>query len=452
MIVGISQTLWYLAAMIGPFKSRPILSVTIGLLSLTQLLADHPVFEESFDSGLNGWSQWAPREEIAPVFFYDTRIGRESEGSLKVTGDADAARMGAWTRSIKEIQPGRSYRFEAWYRTEDVENEARSVIPRLQWKTQNGGRARPPDFALGSIPVGDWTKVEYLTDAPADAVELQIQLGFGFSAKGCIWWDDIRLVEVTEPATRLVRVATIHHKAHRTHSAQENLDQYIALIDRAGEEDPDIICLPEGITTVGNPLSYIEASEPLHGPSAAQLGAAAKRNGCYIVAGIYERVGQIVYNTGILLDRKGQLAGAYRKTHLPREEWEGGITPGDSYPIFDTDFGKIGIIICWDVQFPEPAKAMASQGAELLLLPIWGGSEVLTRARAIENHVFLASSSYDMRSFVIDPTGQIIAEATDDSPISVIEFNLDQQYFQKWLGNMKHRTWKERRPDILVED
>jgi predicted amidohydrolase len=158
-----------------------------------------------------------------------------------------------------------------------------------------------------------------------------------------------------------------------------------------------------------------------------------------------------VFNTAVLIDREGKLAGMYRKTHLPREEWEAGLTPGNDYPVFNTDFGKVGLIVCWDVQFPEPARAMALKGAELLLLPIWGGSEVLARARAIENHVFLVSSTYDMRSFVVDPTGAVLAEATDKSPIATAELQLDQQFLQPWLGDMKHRTWKERRADIPVE-
>ena len=431
-----------------PPRWRICLSLCCGLLGAGGLFSDEAVFDDDLTEGASSWDKWAPRNEISPVFSFDASVGRTSPGSLRITGHGDAERFGAWKQTLKNIEPGKLYRFEAWYRAEGIKNEARSVIPRLHWLNDEGRQARPPDFATGSTQEGDWTKVEYLTDALTDASELQIQLGFGFAPKGRLWWDDISITQVAESPSRLARIATIHHRARKTQSVQENRDQYLALIDQAAKQKPDIICLPEGMTTVGNPLSYIEVSESVPGPTTQQLGEAAKRHGCYIVAGLYERVGDVVYNTGVLIDRDGKLAGSYRKTHLPREEWEGGITPGDTYPVFDTDFGKIGIMICWDAQFPEPARALAQQGAELILLPIWGGSDVLTRARAIENHVFLVSSSYSMRSFVIDPTGEIIAEATDDNPISLAEVNLDQQYFQEWLGNMKHRTWKERRPDI----
>jgi predicted amidohydrolase len=105
-------------------------------------------------------------------------------------------------------------------------------------------------------------------------------------------------------------------------------------------------------------------------------------------------------------------------------------------------------MICWDVQFPEPARALALKGAEVILLPIWGGSEVLARARAIENHVFLISSSYDMRTFIVNPAGEVLAEASKEHPCVSAEMQLDRKIVQPWLGDMKPRTWKERRPDI----
>jgi predicted amidohydrolase len=169
-----------------------------------------------------------------------------------------------------------------------------------------------------------------------------------------------------------------------------------------------------------------------------------------VVAGLYERSGKVIYNTAVLLGRKGELVGAYRKTHLPREEWEQGITPGSLYPVFTTDFGTVGLMICWDLQFPEPARALAAQGADLILLPIWGGSEVLARARAIENCVFLVSSSYDMKSFVVNPAGQVLAEATSERPVVTAPLRLDRPILQPWLGDMKTRTWKERRADLPV--
>lgn len=397
------------------------------------------------------WQTWSPRDEIAPIFRRDTEIGHTTAGSLNIESRGTPAAFGAWRTVVTNFTAGKTYRFEAWYRTAFVKEPQRSVIPRLLWQNAQGQQVQPPIFGLGKQQPDKWFKVEYFAPAPQDAAQLEIQLGFGFEHGGFVWFDDITLTEEPNPPKRVVRATTIHHRPRGNQSAAENVEEFGEFIDEAAAQRPDIICLPEGITQVGTRFSYVEVGEPVPGPTTKRLGELAAKHRTWIVAGLYERMSNAVFNTAVLINREGKLAGMYRKTHLPREEWEAGLTPGNDYPVFDTDFGKVGLIVCWDVQFPEPARAMALKGAELLLLPIWGGSEVLARARAIENHVFLVSSTYDMRSFVVDPTGTVLAEATDKSPIATAELQLDKQFLQPWLGDMKHRTWKERRPDIPVE-
>ena len=112
------------------------------------------------------------------------------------------------------------------------------------------------------------------------------------------------------------------------------------------------------------------------------MGNIARQYNLYIVAGLLEKDGNVVYNTAVLIDKKGKIVGKYRKISLPREEIDGGITPGDETPVFDTDFGRIGMMICWDVTFPETARALAKQGAEVIFLPIAGGHLKLAMARA----------------------------------------------------------------------
>ena len=83
-----------------------------------------------------------------------------------------------------------------------------------------------------------------------------------------------------------------------------------------------------------------------------------------------------------------------------------GLTPGSDYPVFRTDFGTVGLMICYDVFFADPARALALKGAEMILMPIWGGDETLAKARAIENKVFLVASGYDYPTYVMDPDGE----------------------------------------------
>jgi predicted amidohydrolase len=163
----------------------------------------------------------------------------------------------------------------------------------------------------------------------------------------------------------------------------------------------------------------------------------------YVVAGIVEQEGDTYYNTAILLDRQGQLAGRYRKVSLPREEIEGGLTPGESFPVFDLDFGRVGILICWDIQFPGGAARLAQQGAEVILLPIWGGIEELYPARAIENQIYLVSSSYDSPTAVWNHRGEQIALAPSTGGLAVARIDLSEKTFWEWLGHLRARIWRE---------
>jgi predicted amidohydrolase len=204
------------------------------------------------------------------------------------------------------------------------------------------------------------------------------------------------------------------------------------------------------MTVVGTGRSYVDAAETVPGPATEQLGELARQTNAYIVAGLYEREGQAVYNTAVLIDRKGRVAGRYRKVYLPREEIEAGLTPGDDYPVFETDFGRLGIMICWDVQYADPARALALGRAEVIAMPIWGGNQTLGKARAIENHVFLVSSGYDYPTEIVDPLGAVVAQAGDGQQpgIALAEIDLNRRYVDPWLGNMRARFFHELRTDL----
>ena len=393
----------------------------------------------SYVAALAEWKPFAPRAEIAPIC--------EMKNGLHISSGGNEAAFGGWKRDFADIKGGENYRFTAAFRTKKVEHPRRSVIARLEWQDERGKAVRPPDYAIDVGSENGWTKMELITPAPEKAKKVSVELALGFT-RGAVTWDKVQIMPESSPPERTVRALTVYCRPRNTKAP---VDEFCALVESAKDERPDLVCLPEGITVVGTGKTYADVSEAVPGPTCAKLGTLARKLNTWIVAGIYEREGRVVYNTAVLIDRKGALAGKYRKTHLPREEWEQGITPGNEYPVFDTEFGKVGLTVCWDVQFPEPSRAMALKGAEIILLPIWGGSETLAKARAIENHIFLISSSYDMKSFIVDPTGNVMAEATREKPVAVATLNLDRKYFQPWLGDMKTRTWKERRPDIPLE-
>ena len=175
---------------------------------------------------------------------------------------------------------------------------------------------------------------------------------------------------------------------------------------------------------MGNGLTYARAAEPVPGPTTAFLGDLARRLKVWIVAGLYERSGSHSTTRPSSSARDGSLAGRYRKMSLPDEEIEGGITPGSDTPVFDTDFGRVGLMICWDSSYPEVARSLASRGAEVIFMPIGGGEEALVQARAIENQVHVVASGYDFRSGIFDRRGERIADAKADPDVVVATVDL----------------------------
>ncbi len=394
-----------------------------------------------------GWRTWSPRAEVAPVFSVDSAVGRSGAGSLRIAGGGNPAMFGAWRARVSGVVGGRTYRLTAWYRSDGLAHPHHDATARLEWLDAAGTQLRLLDNALEEGHEGEWTRLSHTIDAPAGAADVHIDLGLRWSAHGTVWWDDIELVETTVTA-RPVRLATVHHRPKATASAAESIDSFCAVIDRHAPAGIDVLCLPEGATVVGTGKVYADVAEPVPGPTTQRLGSVAQRLRCHIVAGVYQRQGAVIYNTAVLIGRDGAIIGTYKKTHLPQNEADAGLMPGDGYPVYATDVARLGMMICWDNQFPEPARALAMNGAEVLLLPIWGGNDILARARAIENHVFLVASSYDMRCIIVDPTGAILAEATAEQPVAYADVDLARAYHQPWMGNLATSIWKERRPDL----
>ncbi len=333
------------------------------------------------------------------------------------SGRGDAAVDGRWLRRLP-VKAGGFYQFTAEYKAQNVTSPERSVLSRVVWLDSRGKQVETPEYPLTSPHRSSdgWTVLTGTYAAPVGSSLARLELHLRWAADGQVRWRKVELKPSEPPARRLVRLATVNHRPRGTRSPQENLDQFAALVADAARQRADIVCLPEGVTVVGNGKTYAEVSEPIPGPSAQFLGQVASRNRAYLVAGLYERDGTTIYNTSVLIGRDGTLLGKYRKVCLPREEIDGGITPGREYPVFDTEFGRIGMMICWDVHFPEVARELAARGAEVIFMPIWGGNETLARARAIENQIYLVASGYDFKTAIFDKTGDS-ARRDDERPV-----------------------------------
>jgi predicted amidohydrolase len=392
------------------------------------------------------WQVKFQRQDIAPKSWIEKEVRYAGEATLALAGDDKAHANGCWTCRV-DIVPDVHYKFTSHFRYQDDTNVQRSILARVIWQDSEGkqiGRADYPATIPGNKD--GWRTINQVYPSPAGAHVAVLELVYRWDPEGIVYFGGTSFEKVEKPAKRIVTLATVHHRPRKSKSIQDNLEKFAGFVDRAGNLGADIVCLPEGVTLVGTGKSYVEVSEPIPGPSTAFFGKVAKKNQLYVIAGIYERHGDVVYNTAILLDRNGKVAGKYRKVCLPREEIEGGITPGNSFPTFQTDFGRIGMMICWDVTFPEVARALRMNGAEVIFMPIWGGNVTLAKARAIENQTYLVSSTYDMISAVFDLEGKILVEATKEEPVVIIEVDLAEQKLWPWLGDFKNRIPREMPP------
>jgi predicted amidohydrolase len=399
------------------------------------------------DLGTDGWNSWAPRDEIRPKCAVDTSRHRSSPGALAISGDGNPLEYGGWSRKVVGIVAGQYYRMTAHYHAESVTDERRQVVARLDWLDSSGKRVGQPDYAYETEAAGDWKRTVLSVPAPDGSSAVRVELILAWAPKGTVWWDDIALERSQPPPDRWVRIGTVsvHPK-----NDPDNLGRFISEIDEIATEKPDIVCLGEELLNEGSSRTYADTAEPIPGPSTARLGESARRHGMYLVAGLIERDGHGIYNTSVLIDRRGMVAGKYRKVYLPREEVEGGMTPGNACPVFDTDFGRIGIMVCWDAEYIEPARALAFQGAEIVLVPAAGGYLDLLKARALENHVYLVSSGGDVESAIIDPNGTVLFSTMASPAHKVVRVNLARRFVDPWLGDMRPRFHKEIRTDVYI--
>jgi predicted amidohydrolase len=416
--------------------SRHLPSLIVALVTLGCPLARAA---DDATTGPDGWHGYAARPEIAPRFWVE-----QPGDHLAMAGRGDDAVDGRWLRRVP-VTAGKYYAFSAEYRDRNVPTPERSVLARVLWFDAAGKQIGTAEYPATApfLRIDGSAIVTSAYRAPAAATEAQLEVHLRWAGKGEVVWSKVGLRETKPPAPRKVRLAAVNHRPRGGKSPADNLAQFLPLIEEAARQKADVVCLPEGVTVAGTNKTYAEVAEPVPGPSTRLLGEAARKHHLYIAAGIYERDGSAIYNTCVLLGREGKLVGSYHKVCLPREEIDGGLTPGNHYPVFDTDFGRVGMMICWDVHFPEVARELAARRAEVILMPIWGGNETLARARAIENQLYLVASGYDFRTAIYDRAGQPLATADKDLSVIVTEVDLNERLLWPWLGDWRSRIWRE---------
>lgn len=243
----------------------------------------------------------------------------------------------------------------------------------------------------------------------------------------------------------LIQLASTDDKGYNLAHARD-------MIAEAAKDGTDIVCLPEMFCCEYRNKSFIANQEPYGGDACRMLSDAARENGVWLIGGsIPENDGGKLYNTSFVFNRQGELAARCRKSHLFDIAVKGGqhfkesdtFAPGDEICTFDTEFGRLGLCICFDMRFPELARIMSIDGAWAVFCPAsfnmttgpahW---EIMFRSRAVESQVYALGcapardehGSYVSyaNSIIVHPWGNVIARADAEECILRAEITRDE--------------------------
>lgn len=210
-------------------------------------------------------------------------------------------------------------------------------------------------------------------------------------------------------------------------SKERNLEEAMRLLEQAAWDKPDLVCLPETFAGLGlDSEKWLATAEQMDGETVTRLSDYAKQNRCWVVCPMVLRDGNKTVNAAVLINRSGEPVGYYAKMFPTIGELEQGIQPGTKDYAFETDFGRVGFSICFDLNFREVAENLKANKAELVCFVSMypGGKQV--QIWAIDFGFWMLTSIASPQSVLVNPLGRIVAEAQPNyQPIISQRINLD---------------------------
>ncbi len=379
------------------------------------------------------WQTETP--EIKPI----ASFSRDEENNfLNIALDSDHFGVGKWLCEIP-IEGSRSYAFSAKAQTVGAEmNDVYALYTVLA----KDGSMLIREHIEECQRQGDVFHFSGPIDAPVGSDRLRIELwlkGYHCSVR----WSIPHVSEREPEKPRRVRIALafIAPGCVPDPTLEKNRDMILRAVDNAGACDPDIIVLGEAMYDRGTGLPLSETAETDTGSMCMLMRQKAQEYSSYIIYNLHEIDGGEYFNTSILFDRKGDIVGKYRKTQLTVSELEKGMTPGHESPVFDTDFGRIGILICYDHYFPHTTTILADKGAEIIFMSSAGDAEEKLSARAMDNGIYCAVCGMNQENRygwgparVVGPDGRILAQSDKNTLPAVCDIDLNKPRRRYWLS------------------
>ncbi len=457
------------------------LTIAIGVLSLGLTVCDRSEARaEGASSGaglvLTRCETWTPDSHATPV----TRQAAGNE--VQIAGNGTQTCCGGWQFCYTGVREGHAYRLQTRVRHQGLQNARDSLVAIVLWDHWDRGdaqsKSKPWNYLLPKPVSADTLDFEAVGLAPPGATTMTVRYTLRWTEHGSSIWSAPQIQETTLPRRKPVKVCVLSQSRQMRERIKiqpfsqgldlprevaSAVDRWASLVEVACQRKPQLIVTPELVIS-GTPL--VEGSVAVPGPATRPFARLAREHQVHLVLGVKERAGDAVYNSAVLLGPDGKVLGVYRKVHLASSEGLSGISPGNSFPVFDTSIGRIGCLICMDTTLSESARMLALQGADFICFPIMGdlradrwspGTPIfnedrwkaIMRTRAMDNQVCMVVARNDAQgSCIIDRKGDILAWNEGDQEI--IEATLPpNDGYRIWDGgDFREVTFLLRRPHL----
>ncbi|MDO5582310.1 MAG: carbon-nitrogen hydrolase family protein [Planctomycetia bacterium] len=387
---------------------------------------------------------------ITPEIAVPAKLDRDSNQGLAVELKSENS-IGTWTGTVA-VKTGTACRITAEAEIDLIgpSSPGNDSMIILSWMIPDKKNPCQRDYVEFSDqqsktdPQKTIRQFDQIFTVPDQCTAVKIECIFKWRVGKAIF-RNVEIATVPVPKPRMVRIVAANPHPSRPCTIEGNLAAMEETLKNIFQkvERPDIILFAECFTDSGAPGTVDAKAEPLpDGPTFRLLSRYARQYHVWIAGNIHEAAPEKIYhNTAFLVDRSGKLAGIYRKVHLTSSEFQKGVIPGKELPVFQTDFGKVAFVICWDNWFSETAKILRLKGAELLLFPLAGDAKEshwgkIWSARAIDSSVpmVVATQQAHLPSAIIDRDGEWLTETKEKNRFAWKDLDLNERKRSFWLS------------------